>query len=76
MGGGGRGCILFLVFVLVLIIEAGAADDEESHEQKNAGDDGENNIHGTLKRFDGGEIDHAAGDEEDCDMDHHRIFFG
>jgi len=36
---------LFLVFIFVLIVEAGAADDEEPYEQKYAGDDGENNIH-------------------------------
>ncbi len=76
MGGGRRGGFFFLLFVLVLIVEAGAADDEESHEQKNAGDDGENYIHGSLKRFDGGEIDHAAGDDEYGDMHHHSVFFG
>ncbi len=74
MGGGGR--FFFLVFVLVLIVEAGAADDEEPDEHENAGDDGQNYIHGVLKRFDRGEIDHAAGNDEDCDMDHHRILFG
>ena len=76
MGGRGRGCIFFPVFVLVLIVEAGAADDEEPDEHENAGENSQNYIHGVLKRFDGGEIDHAAGDDEDCDMDHHRIFFG
>lgn len=73
--GGWRGSFLFFLFVFLLIFKAGAADNEESHEQKYAGDDSENNIHG-LKRFDGGEIDHAPGDDEYGDMHHHSVFFG
>ena len=39
-------CFFFLIiFVFVFIVEAGAADDEEPYEQKNAGDDGEDYIH-------------------------------
>jgi hypothetical protein len=45
VGCGCCGSVFFLSFVLVLIVEAGAADDEESYEQKYAGDDGENDIH-------------------------------
>ena len=43
--GCGRCFFFLIIFVFVFIVEAGAADDEESYEQKNAGDDCENNIH-------------------------------